>query len=118
MRLVSSSPEFFAHDGLMPAERGEGFGCHCAKCEREISAPFEMQGELIWCLYCGMNYGFVPLIEKPFVGKYTFGKTLEECREESEWLECGIEHFEKMAEERDRRLGRIIDLFGSFDYEH
>ena len=60
LRLVSSAPDFFAHAGDAPVRRGEGFGCHCARCGRTISAPFGYERKLVWCLYCGMDEGYVP----------------------------------------------------------
>ena len=80
LKLVHSTPEFFAHRGVDAVDRGEGFGCSCAECGLEIAAPWTMRDKLIWCLYCGMEKGHVPMIEIPFGTKYSFGLTLDECR--------------------------------------
>lgn len=113
MKLIHSAPEFFAHGGRSAAKRREGFGCFCAECGREVSAPFGYERRLVWCLYCGMEKGHVLAIDCPFGHhQYTFGITREEVVEEREWLKVGADHFERMAEQRARRLGHVIDLFG------
>ncbi len=112
LKLASSVPEFFAFSGKDPVKRGEAFGCNCAKCNREISAPFEFQGQLIWCLYCGMEAGHVPIVEHPHSHKWSFGVTREECVEDIKALAEG--NFEEMAAERARRGGRLIDPFELF----
>lgn len=55
IRLISSMPDFFAHNGKAAVNRGEAFGCSCARCARSVSAPFGYERGLIWCLYCGMD---------------------------------------------------------------
>jgi len=113
MRLVHSTPEFFAHAGDAPVRRGEGFGCICGNCEREISAPFGFERQLIWCLYCGMDKGYVVAIETPWgYHRYSFGITREEAAEERAWIAVGHEHFEKMSERRAAQLGRVIGQVG------
>ena len=113
MRLVHSTPEFFAHAGDAPVKSGEGFGCVCGECNREISAPFGFERQLIWCLYCGMDKGYVVPIDSPWSHhKYSFGITRDEAVEESAWLALGPGSFEKMSERRARQLGHIIELFG------
>ena len=73
-------PAFFAHSGTTPVDCGEGYGCNCAVCDRKISAPHQYQGAVIWCLYCGMERGRVPMIEIPCAStRYTFGITADEC---------------------------------------
>jgi len=109
LRLVSSAPDFFAHAGDAPVRRGEGFGCHCARCGRTISAPFGYERKLVWCLYCGMDEGYVPAVDSPWCHRWTFGITREEALEDREWIAKGC--FEEQAEARARRDGRIIDLF-------
>lgn len=101
MRPVHSAPEFFAHSGDAPATRGEGFDCFCARCRREISAPFGFERQVIWCLYCGMDEGLVVAIDCPHPSHHwTFGVTRQEAAEELEWLKRGSDYFEKMAERR------------------
>ncbi|PWJ81573.1 hypothetical protein C7441_110105 [Pseudaminobacter salicylatoxidans] len=113
LQIVHSAPEFFAHSGHAAVERGEGFGCFCAECDRELSAPFGFEGRLIWCLYCGMEKGYVVAIENPFGHhRWTFGVSREEAAEEREWIKGGPDHFEKMAEARARKIGHVINLFG------
>ncbi|MFN4168113.1 MAG: hypothetical protein ACK4HD_07395 [Pannonibacter phragmitetus] len=115
LKLVSSVPDFFAHQGRWPVREGLGFGCNCAKCGREVSAPFGYEGKLIWCLYCGMYAGHVPLVELPFGSKTGFGLTRDECIEIAASLECGGYH--EASERRARREGRVFDLFGGLDAE-
>lgn len=110
LRLVHSMPDFFSFGGEFTIKNGVAFGCLCGKCERAIAAPFGYEGKLIWCLYCGMEEGFVPAVEQPFAHEYLFGVTREECLEDQAALARG--DFEQHCERRARRLGRVIDLFG------
>lgn len=109
MQIVASFPDFFAMSGRDPVSYGIAFGCTCARCHRDVSAPFGLEGKLIWCLYCGMECGFVPIIETEFGHRYDFGITREECVEDRRALADG--RYYEMAEARARREGRIIDLF-------
>lgn len=109
LALVSSVPDFFAHQGRQPVRFGIGFGCNCARCGREVSAPFGYERALIWCLYCGMDEGHVPLVELPFGSKHGFGLTRDECIEIEASLERG--DCDEAAERRARREGRIVDFF-------
>lgn len=111
MKIVASTPDFYAHDGNAAVERGEGFGCDCARCGRKVAAPFEYQGKLIWCLYCGMEAGHVPLVESEWSHRWTFGVTREECIEDRKALERG--EYDEMARARADRYGRVIDFLGS-----
>lgn len=114
LKLVSSHPEFFGFSGRSAVKRGEGIGCNCAKCGREISAPFGYETELVWCLYCGMEAGFVPVVEHIYSHAHTFGVTREECIEDRKAIEQGSEAFERMSERRARRNGQIIDFWRLF----
>lgn len=115
LRLVSSAPDFFAHNGDKALRHGDGFGCQCARCGRSICAPYGFERKLIWCLYCGMEHGFVPLIESYWPTRYDFGVTLEECRENRDaLLRGGHEELDRMAQERARRHGKLIDFFDMF----
>lgn len=78
--LAVENPAFFGIRGTDAAARGEGFGTCCGKCGREISAPHRVRGRLVWCLYCGMAEGHVPMIELPWPMEFTFGITWDECR--------------------------------------
>lgn len=109
LRLVHSAPEFFSFSGRAPVKRGEAFGCICARCEREISAPFGFDGMLVWCLYCGMDAGFVPMIEQPFSHEYLFGITRQECLADHAALARG-DDFDDHCLARARRLNRVVDL--------
>lgn len=109
LELVYSHPDFFGFSGRSAAQNGEGFGCNCANCAREVTAPFGYEDKLVWCLYCGMEAGFVPLIEKPWGESYLFGVTREECLEDKAALKNG--NLEQVLDERARRLERIIDWY-------
>lgn len=110
LKLVSSLPDFYAHSGDAAVSRGEGFGCSCAKCGRNVTAPFGFERTVVWCLYCGIEEGRVPAVDSPWgLHKWTFGVTREEASEEHEWLAAG--RFDEMAEERARRYGHVLDLF-------
>ncbi len=112
MRLAHSAPEFFAHSGDAAVRVGEGFGCTCGHCGREISAPFGFERQLIWCLYCGMEHGYIVEIDSPpGYHRYSFGVTREEALEEQTWIATGTGVFEKMTERRARNLGGIVDMF-------
>jgi hypothetical protein len=111
LRLISISPDFFAQSGRGAILERIGFGCCCGKCNRAISAPFGYEKKLVWCLYCGMEEGYVPMVETCWGHRYTFGVTREECLEEFAWLERGAEYFHQQVEARTRRYGQVIDLF-------
>ncbi len=82
LKLISSSPDFYAHGGDAAVLLGEGFGCLCAKCKRDIAAPFGFEGMVIWCLYCGIDEGHIPAVESPWGHhRFTFGVTREEALE-------------------------------------
>ncbi|MFG1270775.1 hypothetical protein V5F40_22755 [Xanthobacter sp. DSM 14520] len=103
LKLASSMPEFYAIAGRDAARRGDGFGCLCAKCGREIAAPFGFERQLIWCLYCGLEAGYLVEIERPIgCHRWTFGITRAEAVEERSALERG--EFEDAIERRARRL--------------
>lgn len=110
LTLVSSVPDFFAISGLGAVREGVGFGCSCARCGREVSAPFGYERAHVWCLYCGMGAGHVPMVESPWPTQWSFGQTREECLEDKAALDTG--DFEAVAEARARRYGKVIDLFG------
>lgn len=82
-------PEFFAHAGDAAVRRGEGFGCFCGRCSRTISAPFGFEGQLIWCLYCGIDASHVPAIDTPWRHRWSFGVTRAECLDDRAALERG-----------------------------
>lgn len=109
LTLASVVPDFFAHNGQAAVKRGEGFGCNCAKCGRDIAAPFGYERALIWCLYCGMDAGHVPAVDTPWGHRWNFGVTREECVEDHVALKRG--DFDRVCEARARRDGRVIDLF-------
>lgn len=112
LRIVSSRPDFFAINGNLAVREGAGFGCYCAQCGRAVSAPFGYEKRLIWCLYCGLEEGYVPEIESPFPHRYTFGVTIEECIEDKQALQRGgIDALDAAQEARARRYGKIVDLF-------
>jgi len=107
---VSSIPDFFALRGDGAVRLGQGFGCACAKCDKSISAPFGFERALVWCLYCGMECGHVPLVEIPMGAKFTFGVTLDECREIDRCCATGGDLqalFEKWAKANDQILFTI-----------
>lgn len=111
LRLVHSRPDFFGINGDLAVRTGEGFGCTCAECGRAISAPFGYERKLIWCLYCGMGRGHVPLVEPVLGHRFAFGVTGEEAAEERRWLlECP-DNFEARCEARARKQGRVLDMF-------
>lgn len=109
LKLASSHPDFFAHSGRSAVKHGEAFGCNCAKCGRDVSAPFGFEGKMIWCLYCGMEFGLVPEIENPWGGIYTFGVTRDECIEDFAALDRG--DIDDVQERRARKAGRVLNLF-------
>lgn len=112
MRIVHSAPEFFAHQGDAPVKHGEAFGCRCARCAREVSAPFGFERQVIWCLYCGIDEGLVVAVDNPFSAhRWTFGVTREEAGEERQWIDRGADYFHRMTERRARELGRVLDIF-------
>lgn len=108
LEIVASFPDFFAMGGREPVKRGVAFGCSCARCQRVVAAPFGFESRLIWCLYCGMECGFVPMVETEFWHRYRFGITREECIEDRRALADGS--YYQMAEARARREGRLLDL--------
>ena len=109
-RLVSQTPDFFALGGSKAVFSGQGFGCRCAKCDRQISAPFGYERRLIWCLYCGMEHGHVPMVEQPIGSlKWGFGVTREECAEDIRAI--AAENLEAVQVRRARRYGHVWDLF-------
>lgn len=114
LKLVSSVPDFFGFDGRSAASNGEGIGHTCAKCAREVTAPFRYENKLVWCLYCGMEAGFVPMVEPTWGHKYSFGVTREECIEDRNALALGHEAFEEMSERRARRNGQVLDFGNLF----
>ncbi len=77
---LKSAPAFFAFSGRAAFEAGEGYVTNCVICQREVTAPLSMQGATIWCLYCGMERGHVPMIEI-WGCEFTFGITAAECSE-------------------------------------
>lgn len=110
VKLVASMPEFYAYLGRAPVRRGEGFGCFCSKCGRDVAAPFGFEGREIWCLYCGIEADHIVLIETPYCHhRFTFGITRDEAIEEREAEARG--EFYVATEARARRLERLIDLF-------
>lgn len=108
VRIIASVPEFFGHAGDAAVRDRAGFGCYCANCRRAVSAPFGYEGTLIWCLYCGVEAGYVPAVDSPWGHRFTFGVTREECIEDRLALDRG-EH-EATAEARARREGRVLDI--------
>lgn len=112
LKIVASRPDFFGINGDLAVREGAGFGCSCARCGRDISAPFGYERRLIWCLYCGLEEGHVPGIESPFPHRFTFGVTIEECIEDKQALNRGgIAALDAVQEARARRHGKILDLF-------
>lgn len=99
-------PEFFALSGAGAVDSGEGFGCECAVCGRSISAPHRFQGRVVWCLYCGLERGLVPLVEVPGGLEFTSGVTREEAASIGE----NATRLDEWAIERDRAHGRLIDI--------
>ena len=111
MRIAAEMPDFFGMRGDDAVQLGQGFGCRCARCDREISAPFGYERKLIWCLYCGMAAGHVPMIDQVWGHRFPFGVTGDECREEHRWLRSAPGTFFEKCEARARREGRVLDLF-------
>lgn len=110
LTVASSSPEFFAIHGKGAVLEGVGFGCQCAKCDCEISAPFGYEAKLVWCLYCGMAEGYVVMVEIPCAShRWTFGVTREECHED--WAALRAGSFYEMCERRSHDLGYTISLY-------
>lgn len=109
LRLVVSTPDFFAFAGDAEVRTRKSFGCACGRCGRKVSAPFGFERSLIWCIYCGMEAGYVPMVENPWGHRWSCGVTREECVEDRAALSRG--EFETMAEARARRQGRILELF-------
>lgn len=97
-------PQFFAHSGRGSVLTGEGFGCNCEICAREISAPHRFQGAVVWCLYCGMERGLVPLIEVPGGLEYLNGITREECK----MVLANVERLDEWATQRSYDLGHVV----------
>lgn len=76
-----SSPAFFAmRNSLDYIASGKAYGCTCAICGRKIAAPITMQKCVVWCLYCGMERGFVRMVEvPPGYNLFPFGATAQEA---------------------------------------
>jgi hypothetical protein len=114
LRLAHVSPSFF---GMVrdqsSIEAGEAYGCTCASCGRPTQAPMTMQGQLVWCLYCGLRAGYVPPVEVPIgIFEFSFGVTREETRLIAEALATGGgEAVDSLAIKRGRDLGHVIDLW-------
>lgn len=103
LKLASSVPEFYAASGRDAVRRGEGFGCLCAKCRIEITAPFGFERRVIWCLYCGLEEGQLVEIDRPIAcHRWTFGITREEAIQERAAFERG--EFDEAMERRAREL--------------
>lgn len=109
LRLAAEVPDFFAINGDLAVRLGQGFGCECANCGRKISAPHGYERKLVWCLYCGMKEGHVPMIEPAWGFRWQFGVTREECVEDRASLERGSLYED--TEARARREGRVLDIF-------
>lgn len=105
---IASQPVFFAHQGRAAVATGDGYGCQCAICGRDIAAPHNFQGRVIWCLYCGIARGLVPMVEHPWGHRWWFGVTADECIEDRAAIAAG--NFEQVAEARARRNGQVIDV--------
>lgn len=110
LRIVSVFPDFFAHQGTWAVDEGLGFGCDCARCGRAVSAPFEFQGSLIWCLYCGLEVGHVPELDVPFGHKYDFGVTRQECIEDAHAADHG--DLDALILRRARQYGQLLGGIG------
>lgn len=105
--MIDQGPAFFAHSTGPALELGKTFGCSCKICERKIAAPHEFQGQEIWCLYCGMEHGLVPMVEVPCGLQYSYGITGKECLAIERVIERGKDldsHFQKMAEQNGQIL--------------
>lgn len=103
-------PQFFGITGRSSVKTGAAFGCDCAICGREISAPMNMQGATVWCLYCGMERGHVPMVEIPLGIEFSFGITKAECEMITAWCKNGDDLDAKLIE-RAETLGQVWDLF-------
>ena len=79
----------------------------CGKGKREIPGPFGYEGKLIWCLYCGMEAGFVPMVELPGGCEFGCGITREECL----MIEQNIDRLDEWAREREYELGHVLFEF-------
>ena len=81
---IPSAPAFFAMAGSIEfLSSGEAYGCTCAHCSRRIAAPMSMQRQTIWCLYCGLERGFLPNTEITPDNEFEFpffGLTAAEAR--------------------------------------
>ena len=64
-----------------------------------------MQNKKLWCLYCGMERGKVPMIEIRARLEYTCGITQEECDMINGWLDAGNDIDHKLME-RAKKLGQ------------
>ena len=94
-------PQFFANNSLGSIMAGGGFGCSCKICGRKIAAPHKFQGAVVWCLYCGMERGFVPLVEIPGGLEYSNGITREEC----DMVSANVARLDEWAMDRAHDLG-------------
>lgn len=112
LRLAVSSPDFFGHNRDGSVENGQAYGCTCRHCGRETQAPITMQGAQVWCLYCGMKEGFVPMVEIQMGLEFTFGQTLDECRMVRKWCDDPNTDLDKMLYERAERLGHVLFTIG------
>lgn len=109
LTLAVSHPAWFGIATLQDADKHEAQACTCAKCGREnVPTPNEFVHEIVWCLYCGMEHGYVPMVEMQGTHhKRTYGMTLEEVRADTKALDEGRfdEHCDAMA----RKYNRVFD---------
>lgn len=70
LKIVSETPHMICHARHI----GLGLsGCdsvwHCGDCNRAIAVPKSLLGKYCSCIYCGMENGYIDIIEiRPFGG--------------------------------------------------
>jgi len=67
LHLVSSNPSAFCIG--WPSPFGGCYRSVCARCGRDIAVPRDLHGQMVWCLYCGLDAGLVPPVDVP-IGAY------------------------------------------------
>lgn len=109
---LNSNPVFFGIQGITAFEHGEGFVTECRICRRTCCAPHRFQRQVVWCLYCGMERGHVPMVEVPIgANEFSFGITKEECDMIHGWIADPCVDLDSMLMRKARRHGHVLDFF-------
>ena len=109
--MFPNAPAFYSINRFTPIAEGY-FGCECACCGRQIQAPHRFQRQVIWCLYCGMERGRVPMVEVRFGFVYDLGITADEAQQiEAECARPGGD-VDAWCVRRAKALGQVWGSIG------